>query len=632
TQPSFIHGGELKKYQIDGLNWLIYKWHKQTPSILADDMGLGKTVQIVSMLACLHHEYRRFPFVIAAPSSTLGHWKAEFAKWAPELVLVHYTGDGKGREKLREMMIFGPDDEDRDPGKNVRFHVLLANYESLMRDSAFFKKIDFEVLICDEGHRLKNDAAKTFSAFRKNIRNKHRIILTGTPLQNNVRELFNLLGFLDPKKFKNPAEWEKQYDSDELTDEKVKEIHELLAPYFLRRTKDAADLGLPPKVEILLPVSLTSLQTELYKGVLAKNAQILKQIGISTSGRDNARVSSLQNVLMELRKICNHPYCLQDVEPEGLSTEETLKHMIAASGKLALLHKMLAKLNAQGHRILIFSQFKMNLDILDDYLIGAGYSFVRMDGETALNIRQSIIDRFNDRNQDCFIFLLTTRTGAEGINLTAADTIIIYDADWNPHRDLQAMARAHRIGQDKPLVVYRFFTRRCVEEKILEAGKKKLVLDHLIIEQMAKKDSSPEELSSIIRYGAKALFEEDEQAIDAQQVKYDDVEVDRLLDRSAIFAEKQKDAEDPALNTATAKLGTFAKLWINEKADAGADVDLADDGGVGATGENGAVEEDDAGAFWERLLAYNTGKASGIPQQEFHPNGRAKRKRRHVDY
>ncbi|KAI8593885.1 SNF2 family N-terminal domain-containing protein [Geranomyces variabilis] len=626
SQPSHVVGGELKDYQLDGLNWLMYKWSKGMPSILADDMGLGKTVQIVALLASLHYDKKLGPFLIAAPSSTLGHWMAEFAKWAPNLVVVHYRGTGPSRQVIRNLEIFGPKDSDRDKGKNVRMHILLANYETLTTDSKFFKSIKFDALICDEGHRLKNDAAKIFNAFRDHLNVGHKIILTGTPLQNNIRELFNLLCFLDPTKFGNPAQWEEKYGEDALTDAMVKEIHELLTPYILRRTKDKTDLGLPPKVEIVVPLSLSPLQTELYKGVLAKNAALLKSIGVSTSGKADVRVSSLKNILMDLRSVCNHPYILPGIEPSEASGEEAHRNLIDASAKVTLLHKMLPKLKAAGHRVLLFSQFKQNLDIIQDYLEVEGYGWCRMDGDTPIPLRQGLIDDFNSPDSNALVFLLTTRTGAEGINLTAADTIILYDADWNPQRDIQAMSRAHRIGQKNPVVVYRFFHRRCVEEKILEAGKKKLVLNHLLIAQMASTEDAPEDLSSIIRYGAKALFEEDAATASASQIKYDDAEVDKLLDRSAIFAEpavKEGEKDEPA----GFKLGAFAKLWQSEKPEFDESAVLVD---LGADAT--AADAEDQSTFWDNVLKETAAQRAARDAIEHDDWGRARRKRKSVNY
>ncbi|TPX66605.1 hypothetical protein SpCBS45565_g04370 [Spizellomyces sp. 'palustris'] len=624
-QPDFIGYGQLYPYQLEGLNWLLYKWHKETPCILADEMGLGKTAQIVSLLACLHHDYHRWPSLIAVPSSMLGPWQRELRRWAPKLVVTTYTGSHEARKVIREHEIYGPKDENRKQNKNVRFHVLLANYEMLARDCAYFRNIDFEILVCDEGHRFKNDSAKTFTAFKKNLKVRHRIIMTGTPLQNNVRELFNLLFFLDPAKFSNPKELEEKYGTDELNNESVEELHE---PYFLRRTKDDANVKLPPKIETLVPVSLTPLQKELYKAILARNSDILKSIGVVISGKDDARVSPLQNILMELRKICNHPYTLPDVEPKDLPEDEAHKRLIESGAKLALLHRMLPKLKARGHRVLIFSQFKLALNVLEDYMVAEGYNFFRMDGDVKSDLRQPMIDQFNAPDSDYFAFLLTTRTGGEGINLPTADTIIIYDADWNPQRDIQAIARAHRIGQTKPLAVYRLFTSNSVEEKIIQVAKKKLVLDHLIISSMSRTEVTKEEYSSIIKFGAKALFEEDKSneqgdganaPTEARQIKYDDKAVEDLLNLSVQRAAEAAAAHESA-EPAKAGAFAFAKVWNVEKH---TEEDLED---VAELPDQ--VQDDDE--FWNNLL--KEAAAGGTIDLEVDEHGRSRRKRKQVTY
>ncbi|KAJ3053588.1 hypothetical protein HK097_003915 [Rhizophlyctis rosea] len=582
-QPEWIQGGKLKEYQLEGVNWLLYKWHKENPPILADDMGLGKTLQIVTLISILVEDYGCYPFLIAAPSSTISHWVREFNKWAPSIAVVEYSGNADERAVIREHEIFG--DPGKKPkkvpqGKFVRAHVVVTNYELLVRDATAFKGVQWDCLVCDEGHRLKNDSGKTFKTFERSLRVGHKIVLTGTPLQNNIRELFNLMHFLDPKTFTDQSMWEEKYQ--ELDDKLVQELHNELIPYFLRRTKTQVLTDLPPKVEVLVPVSLTALQRNLYKAVLAKNAQLLKSIGISASGRDEARVSTMQNILMELRKICNHPYLLRDVEPEGLSEEETQRRLIDSCGKLHLLHKMLLKFRDRGHRVLIFSQFKLALNFLEDYLNGEGLPVLRLDGETPKEDRQQMIDDFNAPNSKYFVFLLTTRTGGMGINLTSADTIIIYDADWNPHQDLQAMARAHRIGQERAVVVYKLFTRGCVEEKIIEVGKRKLVLDHLIVESMAKTDIDSGELANVIKFGAKALFEEDEASFDKHDIKYDDGGVEKLINRSDILAKHAAEEEEKKLREKEEEKRKEDEK--KEKEAAGETVD----GVIGAEGREGA--------------------------------------------
>ncbi|KAI9007184.1 P-loop containing nucleoside triphosphate hydrolase protein, partial [Gaertneriomyces semiglobifer] len=476
SQPECVKNGELKPYQIEGLDWLLYKWLKREGAILADDMGLGKTVQIVALLTSLWSDYRKGPFLICAPSSTVGHWAQELQKWsASELCVVNYRDEETRPKRLKR-------------GKNVRCHVVISNYETFLRDDGL-AEIAWDAMVCDEGHRLKSDQAKTFTALSR-MKVEWKVLLTGTPLQNNLRELFNLLSFLDPSAFNDPVAWENKYGDKELKDDTcVPDLHAALKPYILRRTKDdeRVQLNLPPKREYFVPVELTAAQKELYKSVLSKNADLMKAIGVTLSGSSDARLKSLQNLLMELRKICNHPYCFTGI-PEYDYTkgmrEEKFKEMVDIGGKLALLDRMLPKLQERGHRVLLFSQFRMTLDVLEEYVKGKGWRWARMDGHTPIEVRQPLINAFNSPDSDIFVLLLTTRTGGEGINLTAADTIILYDADWNPHRDIQAMSRVHRIGQQRPVMVYRFFSRGTAEEKILEVGKKKLVLDWMIIEGM----------------------------------------------------------------------------------------------------------------------------------------------------
>ncbi|KAJ3190862.1 hypothetical protein HK101_008292 [Irineochytrium annulatum] len=563
-QPEFVMNGTLKGYQMEGLNWLLYKWTKSIPCILADEMGLGKTVQIVSFINCLFKNHNVFPFVIAAPIITTGHWIKEFAHWAPDLIVVLYSGNKNDRDSIREHLLLN--DRDGESKRSVRFHVLLSGYETLMAESSLFKDIPFRALICDEGHRLKNDQAKTFRSFVDNIDAEHKIIMTGTPLQNNLRELFSLLNFLDPGNWADPKELEVQYEN--ISDQKIVKIHEDLKPYFLRRTKNQVLGGgeLPPKAELLVPCSLTSLQKQLYRAVLSKNFKVLKSIGEKSS--DN-RVSPLHNILVELRKICDHPYLLKDVEPLNLTPDQAHSYLTNASGKLILLQPLLSKLKQRGHRVLIFSQFKIALNILEDFLRGEGHLFLRIDGESKMETRQGLLDAFNAPGSDYFVFLLTTRTGGVGINLTSADTIIMYDADWNPHQDIQAMARVHRIGQKKPVLIFKLFTRGAVEERIIEMGKKKLVLDHLIVEKMVDENVDSREISEIIKFGAESMFQADDTA---QQVRYDDAEIEKLLQRDEIIAEQQQKEKLELGESVEGEEGkgvknsfAFARVWTLEK-------------------------------------------------------------------
>ncbi|KAJ3233024.1 hypothetical protein HDU81_002538 [Chytriomyces hyalinus] len=646
-QPDFIVGGSLKDYQIDGLNWLMYKWYKNTPCILADEMGLGKTLQIVAFISALFKEQNQYPFLILAPSITIGHWLDEFRKWAPDMVVVHYTGTKIDRTMIRDHEIFRPKNSNNNINGGFRFHVLMSSYESMMTESGFFKGIPFSMLVCDEGHRLKNDESRTFRQLMSNIQVRHKVVLSGTPLQNNMRELFNLLHFLDPEKYSDPENLASKFGIENIKEDDtiIPKIHDFLRPMFLRRTKEEVLTFLPPKAEILVPVPLTAVQKEMYKAILAKNFSLLRSIGVQ-SGASETKAVPLKNILMELRKICNHPYLgTNNLEPPGTSQSDLHKLMVDASGKFSLLQPMLRKLFQRGHRVLIFSQFKIVLDIVEDFLNGEEYKYMRIDGETATSKRHDMITEFNAPNSPHFIFLLTTRTGGTGINLTSADTIIIYDSDWNPHQDIQAVARVHRIGQTKPVLIYKLFTRDTVEASIIERSTSKLVLDKIVVGAMDEENVDTKELSSILKVGAKKLFEESDDAAQDSVAKFDDAAIERLIDRDRIIAEEvekkkamvaahesSKDVDADDNSKALAKPAfSFAKVWILDEKVAAEDK-KSDDGGMTdadplATGESGMEESDEN--FWEKLLQ---GRIESSIQPLEDSTTLGKRRRKDVNY
>jgi chromodomain-helicase-DNA-binding protein 4 len=280
---------------------------------------------------------------------------------------------------------------------------------------------------------------------------------------------------------------------------------------------------LPPKKELILRVELSSLQKEYYKAILTRNYQILSRSG--------GPQISLNNVVMELRKLCGHPYLLEGVEPQTRNQNEANRQLLEVSGKLLLLDKMMVKLKADGHRVLIYSQFTRMLDILEDWIHDKKWGYERIDGKINGVERQVRIDRFNAPNSTKFCFLLSTRAGGLGINLATADTVIIYDSDWNPHADLQAMARAHRLGQTNKVMIFRLVTRGTIEERMMQMTKKKMVLEHLVVGRMKAQIMNQEELDDILRYGAKELFAEegDEAGKSSRQIHYDDVSIDRCV-------------------------------------------------------------------------------------------------------
>ncbi|KAF9972494.1 hypothetical protein BGZ73_004402, partial [Actinomortierella ambigua] len=579
-QPSYVSGGRLKDYQMDGLNWLRYNHWQNVNSILADEMGLGKTIQMVAFINTLYHELHAFPCLVVVPNSTLTNWVREFAKWSPDLRVVAYYGPQQSRAVVRDYEMFHRGTQD------LKCHVVVTTYEMIVNpvDGALFRRNAWECLVVDEGQRLKNENSQLFVKLNE-LAIETRVLLTGTPLQNNIRELFSLMNFLDPVKFADVTELEKKYEN--LDKEAVEELHSILKPFFLRRTKDEVLKDLPPKSEVIVPVGMSPLQKEIYKGILARNHKLLQSI-TNRGGSASTRKASLHNILMELRKCLNHPYLIEGVEPRDLATNELVhKSLIEAGSKLELLHAMLPKLKAAGHRVLIFSTMTRLLDILEDYLHGERYSFVRLDGSTSSADRQARIDKYNAPGSEVFIFLLSTRAGGVGVNLATADTIIIYDADFNPKADMQALSRAHRIGQTKKVLVLKLMTRNSAEERIVQIGKKKMILDHLIVERMEDDNLDPTDVESILKFGAKALFEEDDASTNEDNLKYDDAALDALLDRSKI--ERSLDESGDNGDTKVGGFG-FAKVWTETKGLVDEDMPI-----------DPPAEDEDQG-FWTTLL------------------------------
>ncbi|XVF35658.1 hypothetical protein REPUB_Repub18cG0165100 [Reevesia pubescens] len=538
--PEFLSGGSLHPYQLEGLNFLRFSWSKQTHVILADEMGLGKTIQSIAFLASLFEENVASHLVVA-PLSTLRNWEREFATWAPQMNVVMYVGSAQARAIIREYEFYHPKSHKKIKKKKsgqivseskqdrIKFDVLLTSYEMINLDSASLKPIKWDCMIVDEGHRLKNKDSKLFLSLKQYTSN-HRTLLTGTPLQNNLDELFMLMHFLDAGKFGSLEEFQEEF-KDISQEEQISRLHKMLAPHLLRRVKKDVMKELPPKKELILRVELSSKQKEYYKAILTRNYQILTR-------RGGAQIS-LINVVMELRKLCCHPYMLEGVEPDLEDANEAYKQFLESSGKLQLLDKMMVKLKEQGHRVLIYSQFQHMLDLLEDYCTYKNWQYERIDGKVGGAERQIRIDRFNAKNSSRFCFLLSTRAGGLGINLATADTVIIYDSDWNPHADLQAMARAHRLGQTNKVMIYRLITRGSIEERMMQMTKKKMVLEHLVVGRLKAQNINQEELDDIIRYGSKELFaDENDEAGKSRQIHYDDAAIDRLLDREQVGDEE----------------------------------------------------------------------------------------------
>ncbi|KAL4578136.1 hypothetical protein LXL04_014255 [Taraxacum kok-saghyz] len=495
-QPKEL-GGQLFPHQLEALNWLRKCWHRGKNVILADEMGLGKTISACAFLSSLNFEFKaRLPCLVLVPLSTMPNWMSEFSVWAPNVNVLEYHGCARARSLMRQYEWHANDANlSNKKTKNYKFNVLLTTYEMVLVDSSHLRGVPWEVLIVDEGHRLKNSSSKLFSLLNTFSFN-HRVLLTGTPLQNNIGEMYNLLNFLQPASFPSLTSFEDRFN-DLSTAEKVDELKKLVAPHMLRRLKKDAMTNIPPKTERMVPVELSKIQAEYYRAMLTKNYQVLRNIGKGIPQQ------SMLNIVMQLRKVCNHPYLIPGTEPESGTMEFLHDMRIKASAKLTLLHSMLKILKKEGHRVLIFSQMTKLLDILEDYLnIEFGReTFERVDGSVSIADRQMAISRFNN-DKSRFVFLLSTRSCGLGINLATADTVIIYDSDFNPHADIQAMNRAHRIGQSNRLLVYRLVVRASVEERILQLAKKKLMLDQLFV----NKGGSQKEVEDILRWGTEELF------------------------------------------------------------------------------------------------------------------------------
>ncbi|CAH8584404.1 unnamed protein product [Schistosoma turkestanicum] len=459
-QPTYlspVHRGVLHPYQIEGTRWLWHAYHNNINAILADEMGLGKTVQVIALLYSLWKEENDYgPFIIMAPLSTLQNWEREFSIWAPDFYIVVYSGDKQVRAMLREYEF-----RLRNAGGIPAFHVLITSHELACIDRSFLKTFDWSVLVVDEAHRLKNKQSRFFKDTSQ-YHTRFKILLTGTPLQNNLEELFHLLNFVEPKKFTDFRALSEQWAEMPKAD-RIKHLHDLLKHHLLRRLKCDVIQDLPKKTEIVVPVDMTLLQRRLYKYILTNNYEEL-------------RCGNLMNSIIHLQKVCNHPYLVpigDAIAPRLNPNNETNepyepKALVQVSSKLVVLMELLRGLFVDDHRVLIFSHFTMMLDLLEEVMINARYKYVRIDGRVRGPLRQVTIDRFNAPNSEFFIFLLSTRAGGEGINLASADTVVLYDSDWNPQWDLQALSRAHRIGQSKHVVIYRFITRHSIEEKITQ--------------------------------------------------------------------------------------------------------------------------------------------------------------------
>ena len=498
-QPEGVTG-DMRDYQLAGLNFLARMHKRGCPAILGDEMGLGKTLQTIAFLTYLKETLGEGgPSLIICPLSVIQSWINEFGKWAPALkVLRLHASSPEERERQIDKM------------KNEwsTYDCVVTTYDMVKTSSMmnFCPRYYFRYVVLDEGHVIKNSETDLAQAVRR-IHSHSRLILTGTPLQNNLHELWCLLNYLVPELFTSSDPFDDAFDlaHDKVDKEMLNKAHTVLKLFMLRRMKTEVEKLMPKKTEIQIYCPLSQMQQTWYKGLLLKDVNLLCNIenqtnnnnnnnkepslvveGSSSSSSSSSSVSStspasykmLNNLIMQLRKCCNHPFQFDGAEENIEKT--TLTDIIAASGKMAVLDKLLIHLHKTGHRVCLFSQFTYMLDILDDYCNLRGWYYTRLDGGTSRVQRAANVDSFNAPNSKEFLFLMSTRSGGMGLNLQTADTVILYDSDWNPQPDIQAMARVHRIGQTKIVHVYRMVSLGTVEERMIARAQKKLYLDRMV--------------------------------------------------------------------------------------------------------------------------------------------------------
>uniref|UniRef100_A0A8D0G8C3 SWI/SNF related BAF chromatin remodeling complex subunit ATPase 2 n=1 Tax=Sphenodon punctatus TaxID=8508 RepID=A0A8D0G8C3_SPHPU len=532
-QSSLLINGTLKHYQVQGLEWMVSLYNNNLNGILADEMGLGKTIQTIALITYLmDHKRLNGPYLIIVPLSTLSNWTYEFDKWGPSVVKISYKGTPAMRRSLVPQLRSG------------KFNVLLTTYEYIIKDKHILAKIRWKYMIVDEGHRMKNHHCKLTQVLNTHYVAPRRILLTGTPLQNKLPELWALLNFLLPTIFKSCSTFEQWFNAPfamtgervDLNEEEtiliIRRLHKVLRPFLLRRLKKEVESQLPEKVEYVIKCDMSALQKILYRHMQAKG--ILLTDGSEKDKKGKGGAKTLMNTIMQLRKICNHPYMFQHIEEsfaEHLGYSNGVingyAELYRASGKFELLDRILPKLRATNHRVLLFCQMTSLMTIMEDYFAFRSFLYLRLDGTTKAEDRATLLKKFNEPGSQYFIFLLSTRAGGLGLNLQAADTVIIFDSDWNPHQDLQAQDRAHRIGQQNEVRVLRLCTVNSVEEKILDAAKYKLNVDQKVIQAgMFDQKSSSHERRAFLQ----AILEHEEENEEEDEVP-DDETLNQMIAR-----------------------------------------------------------------------------------------------------
>ncbi|MCA1778525.1 MAG: DEAD/DEAH box helicase, partial [Xanthomonadaceae bacterium] len=444
---------ELRPYQADGLNWLQFLAVNDFAGVLADDMGLGKTVQTLAHIL-LEKQAGRLdhPVLVVAPTSLLFNWRAEARRFAPDLKVLVLHGPQRRREFHRLS----------------RQDLVLTSYALVTRDIEMLERQCFHLVLLDEAQYIKNPRARISQAVRR-LDAHHRLALSGTPIENHLGELWSLFDFLMPGLLGDAKAFKRYFREPIERDQNAARAHELnrrIRPFLMRRTKTEVAPELPEKIEIMRIAELASAQRGLYDRVRSELYGRVSQ-AVEAHGLARSRIVVL-DALLRLRQICCDPRLLRDLNPEDWA---------GRSAKLDLLMEMLPKLLSEGRRILLFSQFTGMLNLIEQELHKRALEWVKLTGRT--RDRQAPVRRFQQR--EVALFLVSLKAGGVGLNLTAADTVIHYDPWWNPATEDQATDRAHRIGQDKTVMVYRLYAEDTVEQKIrlMQQSKRQLVQDLL---------------------------------------------------------------------------------------------------------------------------------------------------------
>ncbi|KAL2862347.1 putative nucleosome remodeling complex ATPase subunit (Snf2h) [Aspergillus lucknowensis] len=506
----------LKPYQLQGLSWLLYLKNNGMGGILGDDMGLGKTLQTLSLFQYMKDcaPYRDHKFLVVCPLSVLSTWLSEIGKWTTRLNPMAYHGSTEGRERLRERFR---------KGINQLIDIVVTSYETLCSDMFFFRAQLWTYIVLDEGHRIKNSQAKRTQGVYK-LQSENKLVLTGTPIQNDLTELWSILHWLYPEVFVASTA-QKFEEAFSLTDGKfdsgfLHDVSQFLNLIMLRRTKNSpevAALSIPEKREIILSVPLTDIQLAWYYKILTgeEKSSLLSQSGDAVNRDDQPLLSPgstqkienlidlamdewetggvarskknnriTNNILMELRKCSIHPYLISDAMPDEYDVGE---HVVETSGKYIVLRAMIHQFVAiEEKKVLIFSGFDQALNLCEDLLqlekAHKPFRHLRLDGGTSSAWRNLSIFLFQS-DPRYMVFLLSIRAGGEGLNLVGSSTVIFLDDDWNPQVMRQAESRVHRIGQTQPVQIFRLHARGTVEEQMRRRLSKKAYVADRVMEK-----------------------------------------------------------------------------------------------------------------------------------------------------